>query len=162
MRNIENEADHLVDAVERFEESRRSVLRSVGYRANLTEDEIRAMVVILRSDGPITDVNVAAALDISVASCRSLLRQLKQGDLVHATPGVPGRDEEIVTAKVDPDADPWCDLKALEQAIDRSVAAIEENRMTDTISVLRELADSMVIDDRDVETTRSVEYVRHS
>jgi len=144
MRNIENEADYLVNAVERFAETRRSVLRSVGYRANLTEDEVRAMIVVLRSNGAIADVTVASALEISLASSRGLLRQLMERGVIEPAAGPAVGDAVVVTATVDPSADPWRDLTAFEKAVDRGVAAIAESRMADTIAAVSEVADAVV------------------
>jgi len=144
MRNIENEADYLVNAVERFAEIRRAVLRSVGYRANLTEDEVRAMVVILRSNGPISEAIVASALDVSLPSCRSLLSQLVQREIIEMVPGVPDSEAAFVTATVDPTGDPWRDLTAFEKAVDRGVAAIDERLMADTIAAVSQVADAVV------------------
>jgi len=144
MRNIENEADYLVNAVERFAETRRSVLRSVGYRANLTEDEVRAMIVVLRSNGAIADVTVASALEISLASSRGLLRQLMERGVIEPTAGPAVGDAVVVIATVDPSADPWRDLTAFEKAVDRGVAAIAESRMAETIAAVSQVADAVV------------------
>ena len=144
MRNIENEADYLVNAVERFAETRRSVLRSVGYRANLTEDEVRAMIVVLRSNGAIADVTVASALEISLASSRGLLRQLMGRGVIEPAAGPAVGDAIVVIATVDPSADPWRDLTAFEKAVDRGVAAIAESRMAETIAAVSQVADAVV------------------
>jgi DNA-binding GntR family transcriptional regulator len=143
MRNVQNDADELLAAIDDFTATQSAVFRGVQYRAGVSHTELRLLVALLRADEPLSEHDLVDSLRISREAVREVVASLLNRELVRVVRDIQASEGAQVTAAVDPDSEPWSDLKRVEAAIDEEVGRRAHGDLALAADVMRSLTQAV-------------------